>query len=274
MGGSPKNLANLRISRDNNFVDLLCLKVPQWEKREGLLHGFLGRPGGKSAGPYASLNLSFRVGDDPQSVKDNLCDMKKDVGMHDLTIVTMRQVHGDRIVEINDNRLKEAGEADGMVTEKRGLFLGVLTADCVPILFSVRRRKLVAAVHAGWRGTLAGIASKMVRYLKDRHDVNPALVEAALGPAIDPCCYEIGSDVAVPLVQRWGSLAENSLQSRDGRRFLDLRELNRRLLEDAGVPAEQIFKVGPCTACAAEDFFSYRRQKGKTGHQMGFIGWL
>jgi YfiH family protein len=254
-------------------MDILPLKVPQWERRDGLLHGFLGRRGGKSAGAYAGLNLSFRVGDDPEIVKDNFCDMKKAVGVHNLKIVTMKQVHGDRIVDVHDDRLKEAGEADAMATEGKGIFLGVLTADCVPILFSARGRKLAAVAHAGWRGTLAGIAGKMVRELKDRYKVDPASVEAALGPAIGACCYEIGTDVSEPLIEKWGRRAQKSLQSRDGKQFLDLRELNRLLLQDAGVPPEQIFEIGPCTRCAAEDFFSFRRDKKETGRQISFVGW-
>lgn len=254
-------------------MDLVWLQVSQWKNRDGLLHGFLGRRGGKSDGPYATLNLSFRVGDDPQVVKDNICDVKRAVGVHDLRIVTMKQVHGDRILEVKDKHIKEAGEADGMVADENGLFLGVLTADCVPILFSVSDRKLAAVVHAGWRGTLAGIAPKMVDYLKRRYDVKPASIQAALGPAIGPCCYEIGTDVSLPLRQKWGNLAERCLRVKDGRNFLDLRGLNSLLLEDAGVPYAQIFNVGPCTSCAAEDFFSYRREKKETGRQISFIGW-
>ena len=252
-------------------MDILSLKIPEWEKRGAPLHGFLGRLGGKSAGSYAGLNLSFRVGDDPDTVKDNFCDMKKAVGVHDLKIVTMRQVHGDRIVDVEDGRIKEIGEADAMATDRAGVFLGVLTADCVPILFSARGRGLAAVVHAGWRGSLAGIAPKMVRHLKERYGAAPESIEAALGPAIGPCCYEIGADVSGPLVEKWGGLAGPSLASRGGRQFLDLKELNRRLLEDAGVPPAQIFTVGPCTSCAAKDFFSYRRDK-ETGRQLSFIG--
>jgi YfiH family protein len=253
-------------------MDLLWIKIPEWGERGGPLHGFLGRRGGKSAGAYAGLNLSFRVGDNLEVVKDNFCDVKKAVGVHDLKITTMKQVHGDRILDVADRRLKEAGEADGMATEEDGIFLGVLTADCVPILFSVRGRKLAAVAHAGWRGSLAGIAAKMVRHLKDRYGADPAEVDAALGPAIGPCCYEIGADVSGPLVRRWGSLGAPSLQSRDEKLFLDLRELNRRLLEDAGVPPAQIITVGPCTSCAVEDFFSYRRDRKETGRQLSFIG--
>jgi hypothetical protein len=256
------------------LMDLVWLKVPQWEKRQGLLHGFLGGRGGKSVGPYGSLNLSFRVGDDPQAVKDNICDMKKAVGVHDLRIVTMRQMHGDHIIDVKDKHLKEVGEADGMVTEERELFLGVLTADCVPILFSVSGRKLVAVVHAGWRGTLAGIAPKMVDHLNKSYGVPSTFVEVALGPGVGPCCYEVREDVSVPLMEKWGSLAEGCLERRDGKTFLDLRELNALLLEDAGVPPTQIFLIGPCTSCAASDFFSYRRGRKETGRQMSFIGWL
>jgi len=264
----------LQSNHNSSAMDLVWLKVPQWNKREGLLHGFLGRRGGKGVGPFSSLNLSFRVGDDPQVVKDNICDLKRAVGVHDLRIVTMKQVHGDRILEVKDKHIKEAEEADGMVTEENGLFLGVLTADCVPVLFSVSDRKLAAVVHAGWRGTLAGIAPKMISHLRDRYGVEPASIEAALGPAIGSCCYEIGTDVSRPLLQKWGHLAERCLHRKGGRHFLDLRGLNSLLLQEAGVPYAQIFDVGPCTSCAAGDFFSYRREKKETGRQIGFIGWL
>ena len=270
----PGYLASRGATNNNYRMDLVWLRAPEWEGRDGLLHGFLGRRGGKSVGPYASLNLSFRVGDDPQAVKDNICDLKREVGAHDLRIVTMKQVHGDRIVEVKDNRLKEAGKADGMVTAERGLFPAVLTADCVPILFAVRDRKLGAVAHAGWRGTLAGIAAKMVRHLRESYGVDAGSIEAALGPAIEPCCYEIGGDVVGPLAQRWGNLAERCLRPEGARQYLDLRALNRLILEDAGVPPAQIASVGPCTSCSVEDFFSYRREKKETGRQISFIGWV
>lgn len=254
-------------------MDLFCLRVPEWEEHEGLLHGFLGRRGGRSAGPYATLNLAFGVGDDPQSVKDNLCDMKKAVGIHDQRMVTMKQVHRDGILEVRDKQLKQAGEADGMVTVEQEVYLGVLTADCVPVLFMVPERRIAAVAHAGWRGTLAGIAPKLVGYLGERYGVSPSSIEVALGPSIGPCCYEIGSDVSVPVSRWWPALADQTVQSRDGKTFLDLRVLNRLQLEGAGVDGDRIYHVGPCTSCAGDDFFSYRRAKGKTGHQMSFIGW-
>jgi polyphenol oxidase len=254
-------------------MELTWFQVPQWEKYEGLVHGFLGRRGGKSTGAYAGLNLSFRVGDDPQVVKDNICDMKKAVGIHERRIITMKQVHGDYIVEVKDNNLKEAGEGDGMITDVPEAFLGVLTADCVPILFVVPQRRCVAVVHAGWRGTVAGIAANMVRRFKDHYSVDPHQIEAALGPAIGACCYEVGDDVARPLMGKWGNHAGAAIEQRNGKPHVDLRVLNRAILEQAGIPSAQIFRIGPCTSCAQGEFFSYRREKSQTGRQISFIGW-
>ena len=255
-------------------MDMTCLRVPQWQRHEALLHGFIGRRGGKSVGPYAELNVSYRVGDDPKVVSQNVCDMKLAVGIHDGRIVTMKQVHSDKIVEVKDKSLKEAGEADGMITAERDIFLGILTADCVPILFVAPQNKLVAAVHAGWRGTLAGIAQKMVSLFKDRYDIAADELEVALGPAIGVCCYEVKDDVTAPLLKRWGGIAQASIQERDQKTYLDLRLLNRGVLAQQGISEPNIFQIGPCTACSPDDFFSYRRERRETGRQISFIGWL
>lgn len=254
-------------------MEITWLKVPEWEKYVGLLHGFLGRTGGRSTGPYAGLNLSFGVGDDARIVKDNMCDMKGAVGIHNGRVVTMKQVHGDNLIEIQHGNLKEAGEADGMLTQLSGIYLGVLTADCVPILFVAPARQLVAAVHAGWRGTSAGIAAKMIKVLLEEHSVLPSEVEVALGPSIDACCYEIGADVVRSLTEKWDELAQACIQTRRDRTYLNLRGLNHAILHRAGVPQSQIHLVGPCTSCARDKFFSYRRDKSETGRQISFIGW-
>jgi len=149
------------------------LEVPAWIKYDGLLHGFMGRRGGKSVGPYAGLNVSYRVGDDPKIVNENVCDMKQAVGIHDGRIITMKQIHGDQIIDVKDRNIKEVGVGDGMKTGEKEAFLAILTADCVPILFVAPGEKIVAVVHAGWRGTLAGIAAKMVRLLDSQHGIAP-----------------------------------------------------------------------------------------------------
>ena len=255
-------------------MDIAHLKVPQWENYQGLLHGFMGRRGGKSLGPFAGLNVSYRVGDDPKVVSQNVCDVKLAAGIHDGRIVTVKQMHGEDLVEVKDKNLKEAGEADGMVTSEKDIYLAVLTADCVPLLFVAPKQRVVAAVHAGWRGTMAGIAEKTARLLKTRYGVEPSELEVALGPSIGICCYEVKDDVAGPLMKRWGKLTTPSIAVRDGKSFINLRRLNRDILRAAGVPGNQLFQVGPCTSCTPVDFFSYRRERSETGRQMSFVGWL
>lgn len=254
-------------------MDVNLIQVPQWKKHRELLHGFAGRHGGKSAGLYAGLNVSYRVGDDPDVVSQNICDLKLAAGIHNGRIVTMRQVHGDRIVEVKDHKLKEAGEADGLITAERGIYLAVLTADCVPLLFLAPEPRLAAVAHAGWRGTLAGIAEKAVRLFENQYGIAAADLEVALGPSIGSCCYEVQEDVLAPLTKRWGRLTTANVTEKDGKSFLDLRRLNRDILRASGVPASQLYQAGPCTSCAAQEFFSYRRERSETGRQMSFIGW-
>jgi YfiH family protein len=252
---------------------ITVLKVPHWHKYKGLVHGFSTRRGGKSAGDYVGLNLSYRVGDDPRTVSQNVCDMKLAIGIHDGRIVTMKQVHGDNIVEVADSGIKETGEADAMVTATPGVFLGVLTADCVPIIMIEPAKRIAAVVHAGWRGTLAGLARQAVSYLAEHHRINAEALEAALGPAIGLCCYEVGEDVAGPLRARWGHIAKEAISGAAPRPHVDLRALNHGILLDAGLLAERVVDVGPCTKCAANDFFSYRREGRETGRQMSVAGW-
>ena len=255
-------------------MEITHLEVPGWKKYDGLLHGFMGRRGGKSVGPYAGLNASYRVGDDAKIVSENVCDAKRAVGIHDGKVVTMRQMHGDDIIEVKDKTIKEAGEADGMITGESGVCLGVLTADCVPLLFVAPKQKLAAAVHAGWRGTLAGIAEKAVRLFNNQYNVAAGDLEVALGPSIGVCCYEVKDDVAGPLMRNWGKLMTPSICVKAGKSFVNLRRLNRDILRASGVPGTQLHQVGPCTCCAADDFFSYRRAQSETGRQISVVGWL
>lgn len=272
-------LARFRAGKDaGTLMEPTVYRVPGWESEPGLTHGFLGRGGGHSQGAYAGLNVSFDVGDDPRAVKDNYCRMKRAVGMRGARLVTMRQRHGDAIIDVTEAR-KHAGDGDAMVTAAPGVFLGVLTADCAPILCWARtsQGRLAAVVHAGWRGALAGLAVKTVRHMESRYGAAPQDLWCALGPTVGDCCYEVGRDVAGPLVRTWGEKAESSLRRADGKTCLDLRKLNAALLAAAGVPAERIAWVGPCTACNPAAFFSYRRESrkgaGPTGRQASFIGW-
>jgi len=178
-----------------------------------------------------------------------------------------RQVHGTRIA------LAERGarpEADGLVSASPGLGVGVVTADCVPVLLVDRGTRAVAAVHAGWRGAAGGVLEAAIADLRARFGSRPDDVEAVAGPAIGGCCYEIGPDVIAAFERRSGSTTAPALTTVNGRDHLDLRAAVRLLLAAAGVRAVAI--LGPCTACGG-NYHSYRRDGSGTGRQLSFVGW-
>ncbi|HXQ22146.1 MAG TPA: peptidoglycan editing factor PgeF [Candidatus Acidoferrales bacterium] len=249
------------------------LRVPGWEAIPNLVHGFCGRRGGVSRGAFAELNLSRRAGDAPDGVQENWRRMTVAAG--GLSFVTMVQVHGTRVVAVEDGA--DVGEADAMTTHASGLLLSVLTADCVPILLAAPAYHVVAAVHAGWRGTVGGIVARTVLRLERCCGVKPEAISAALGPAIGSCCYEVDGGIVANLEQSWGEMPTAILHMRGAKPMLDLRRANAILLARAGVPASRITSVGPCTRCATADYFSHRgalhTAAHATGRQLSFIGW-
>ena len=263
---------------ESTSESLSVLHAGSWESFPGLVHGFLGRRGGRSVDPWSSLNVSDRVGDDADAVASNWEAVRR--RFPGLRIARMRQVHGDRIVPIDDAGAG-AGEADGMVTATAGVGLAILTADCVPILMIAPAERIAMAVHAGWRGTVAGIAARAVAEGRRLFGVDPSAWHVALGPSIGVCCYEVSSEVGVDLERRWGAMGEAwrpaGEQPRGAsvkRGMLDLRMANRRILVEQGLAPERIVDVGPCTACASSDFFSHRRSGGRAGRQLSIVGWI
>lgn len=240
----------------------------------GLVHGFCGRRGGVSSGPFASLNVSRRVGDDAGAVRENWRRVQSlaPPGGH---FATMQQVHSTNVAVVG-NDAADAGEADALVTAAAGVWLPVLTADCVPVFLVAPRTRVAAAVHAGWRGAAAGIVQRTLRLLGEAYGVVAGEVVAALGPAIDGCCYEVGSEVAealascanaAPAEDVWATAAGS------GRARVDLRACLTGQLIGAGVSPGRVARVGPCTRCAAGEYFSHRASGGQTGRQVSFVGW-
>lgn len=182
-----------------------------------------------------------------------------------------RQVHGSRIVRVVDGA---SPEADGFVWDgERTVAACVLTADCVPILIADRDGSRAAAVHAGWRGTAAGIATEAVAALAALGSP-PSRLAVALGPAILRCCYEVGSEVVHAVASRSGGRDVLAEADAGGERYrLDLHVANRRQLIAAGVPAAAIDPAPWCTRCHAELFFSFRRGGASAGRHMAAIGW-
>lgn len=242
--------------------------------REGVPHGFSLRSGGVSEGPYESLNLGESVGDDPVSVRTNLRRLLDAAGGEVARLATVRQVHGSSVALAVAHgqgvRLDGPSEADALVAA-RGAWVGVRTADCVPLLLHDPRNGVSAAVHAGWRGTVADVAGRAIETMTRVYGTRPSELRAAVGPSIGPCCFEVGDEVAARfsdapfgrgLVERQPS----------GRAHVRLDEANVRLLLRRGISPQAIDRVAPCTVCDPERFFSHRRDAGLTGRHLSFVG--
>jgi purine-nucleoside/S-methyl-5'-thioadenosine phosphorylase / adenosine deaminase len=236
-----------------------------------LHHGFLGRTGGVSRGRFASLNLADRIGDDPAAVDANwraIADLLPPDGI----VARLNQVHGAVVHTIGLEYAGRRLDGDGMVTATAGITLAVFTADCVPILMVDAERRIAAALHAGWRGTLAGITGAGVQSMEALGS-RPAAIRAALGPAIGSCCFEVGADLANRFAREMPAARRHTRAGRPGKAFVDLRAIVKDQLCAAGLSADRIATVGPCTRCANDQFFSRRGAGGKTcGLQMSFIG--
>ncbi|AKU91041.1 peptidoglycan editing factor PgeF [Vulgatibacter incomptus] len=230
----------------------------------GIAHGFSTRGGGVSTGPLASLNLGGSVGDDPGAVEENHRRLARAAGFERGAFRSAVQVHGSRVLVLGaDAPIPPGEEADAILAAAPGLAVAIRTADCVPILLADPRTGRVAAVHAGWRGTEAGIAAEAVRALAELGSAPSELI-AAIGPAIGPCCYEVSSELADRFVRLAGP------EVVEGRR-LDLILINRLQLRAAGIPEASIEQVGGCTSCDDSRFFSHRRDAGRTGRHLSFV---
>jgi YfiH family protein len=234
----------------------------------GFVHGFSTRHGGVSQGDYASLNLGFAVGDALEAVEENHRLLAAALGLAREDMRTVTQVHGDSIEEASQQRTRiEMGacRADAIVSREHGIAVGVRTADCVPILLADRDSGAVAAVHAGWRGTVLQIAKKAVQQLGDK----PSSMIAVIGPCIGRCCFEVGSEVTAAFANGFGEGPWRGDVLSSGKESIDLVAANAAQLEQAGVSAVEILRH--CTYCDREQFFSFRRDGERSGRQLSLI---
>jgi YfiH family protein len=195
-------------------------------------------------------------------------------------VLKVKQVHGTEVLVV-DRRITnwpafEAETAssayDAMVTTQPDLLLSITTADCVPLLLMDADRGVVAAAHAGWRGTLGGIAAKTIQIMQERFQCRPRSIRAAIGPSIGVCCYEVDAAVLTPLKKAYPYWEEVLDKTAGARAHLDLRRLNRRQMEEAGLDPARIETVNLCTACHSDLFHSYRRNGKGTGFMTSGIG--
>lgn len=223
--------------------------------------GFTGRAGGVSPMPWESLNMGGTTDDDPANVAENRRRLCLWAGLRPDRLAVMGQVHG-AVVRIADQPGQYA-ETDGLLTSEPGLMLGVLTADCIPLILYDPMHAAGGVIHCGWRPLVAGIAENAVALMGETWGSDPADIIAILGPGAGVCCYEIGGEVA-------GQLSTDAVIERDGMLFGDLKhELSSRL-HMSGVRGDHIEVSPDCTICD-DRYFSHRRDHGATGRMMGFF---
>jgi len=251
---------------------MLYIKFKILEHFEKLIHGVSTRMGGYSEAPYSSLNLGFHVKDNPDKVLINREIFCSELGIALDCIVAAKQVHGGKVAVVKKQEWGKGSEdhesaidsCDAMITDAKNIFLMVLLADCPGIVFFDPVKKAVGVAHAGWRSTLVGIAENTVLAMKTTFKSKPGDIVCAISPSIGPCCFEIKDDVAV-------QFNNECVEKRDGKLFLDLRELNKIQLINSGIKQENIEISDVCTFCNTKTYFSVRKE-GETGRHAVIIG--
>jgi purine-nucleoside/S-methyl-5'-thioadenosine phosphorylase / adenosine deaminase len=276
---------------------ITVLQAQALSKFGWLVHGFSTRSGGASPlDGREVLNLGFTEWDERAHVEENRGKLLGAIGARRMRLASLRQIHSDAI-QVFESAPPEPPRGDAAITNTPGMLLGVQTADCVPILLADAKHRVVAAVHAGWRGTLLRIAGKTVGRMQMVFGTRPADVVAALGPSIGKCCYEVGPEVVKEFAGQferacewfdgpydqlasgeepnplpWLTMMPPGHQPSPPRVRLDLIAANRAILIEAGVPPAKISASNLCTFCRADLFFSYRREGARTGRMMAVIG--
>src|SRR5512138_460953 len=230
---------------------------------------FLTREGGASAGPFRGLNVDPTRGDDRAAVAVNHALVLDALGVEGVFLPT--QVHGTAILEAGEpvEGFTWGGEGDAVMSARAGSALGVMTADCLPVLLHHRRARAAAAVHAGWRSLAGGIVPAAVRELLRRWGGKAEEIEAFLGPCIGPCCFEVEEEVAGRIAASAGS--DSVIDRCGGTPRADLWAAARLQLAASGVAPERVRAVELCTSCRADLFYSFRRDNGVTGRMASVI---
>jgi YfiH family protein len=284
---------------------LEILRAPSLTKLGWLSHGFSTRGGGVSkCYGGGALNLGFTAHDTKAAVEVNRRKFisalagdagRKGPGKKMNELVTVRQIHSDLIHHISEIPCQPLA-GDGMVTNVPGLLLGILSADCLPVIVVDSKKRAVGVFHAGWRGTAKRIVEKGVGEMHRWFGSNPRDLKAAIGPGIRGCCYEVGPEIQSTFDAQFSygrdlfreTKEQNEIHEKypllfltsrapghselPKKIFLDLAEANRRQLIAAGVPSKNISDLGLCTRCRQDLFFSHRGEKGVTGRMMAAVG--
>jgi len=246
------------------------LALAEWRHESGVSAGFTTRFAG---------NTALHVGDDPAAVIARRQAIAGEIGWPFEAWTCGEQVHGARVrvVRREDagsgrrDRTSAFADTDALITNEPDILLVQFFADCVPLYFHDPISGAIGLAHAGWKGAVADIAGQTVRSMSEAFGVQPARLRAAIGPSIGPCCYEVDDAVIRHIRQIPG--AERVLSpSRPGKEMLDLKELNRHFMILAGIMPDRIELSSWCTGCRTDIFFSHRKEDGRTGRMMSFLG--
>ncbi len=279
--GKDPDHENAIEARERNGVPYLVF--PSFEKIQGVIHGFSTRLGGVSSGDCATMNFAVNRGDTPENVHENYRRMAAALDFSPEQMVLSWQTHTTniRMVTADDagkgyNRDRDYRDVDGLMTDVPGIILVTFYADCVPLLFVDPVRRVAAASHAGWRGTVAGMARRTVEAMEQNYGCRAEDLIVGIGPSICRNCYQVGEDVACEFLSSFSWAGESGVVSPDpdleDHFLLDLQECNRRVLLAAGVPAENITVTDLCTCCNRDLLFSHRGSRGHRGTMAAFLG--
>lgn len=243
------------------------IENPKMKKLGWVIHAFLTRQGGTSRPPYDTLNMSFSNGEEQGIVSSNRDRIARAFGFDRKRLVLLKQMQHDAILILKDPMAHNRTplEYDALITDLPNQFLGIRTADCIPILIVDQKKKVIAAIHAGRQGSALKITKKTLRKMKEEWNCSAKDLLVTLGPSIGPCCYEIDDKVFLKEWEPFSSVRGV------GRWRVDLARVNIAQLEEEGIKQDQIYQVDLCTRCNSDLFFSYRAE-GRTGRQLSFIG--
>jgi YfiH family protein len=244
-------------------------EVPEFVKVGWIRHGFLTRQGGVSLPPYDSLNMSDKNGDQEDFVSKNKNRIATCFGFDSSRFILLDKMQQDQVLLLKEPiiTLPSSLEYDALITNSLNTFLGIVTADCLPIFVVDQKKKVVAAIHAGRQGTALHIAEKTLRKMEKEFNCSLKDLLIGMGPSIGSCCYEIDERVFHP---EWKPF---STSKEAGKWMVDLAQINIAQMTGEGVKKEQISWISLCTLCHSDLFFSYRKE-GRTGRQLSFIGIL
>lgn len=263
----------------NKEPDLLeLIQHPSLSQFNDILHFTSTRNGGVSTGNYSSLNLGLYSDDNPENLRENFARILCKVGISECRVFLPFQTHGDIVRKIDESFLKQSKNihqnllngVDAIVTNLPNQFIGVSTADCVPILLYDPVKKAIAAVHAGWRGTCKRIISNTVKLMEESYQTNPTDLIAVIGPSISPEVYEVSYEL-VDIFKKEKFETEKIFFQKREKQYLDLWTANKLLLCECGLNDENISISGHCTYTQQEKFFSARRLGIKSGRLMSGI---